>query len=127
MYENVLWSNWHPDHLSRVVIFGNSFQLIGERTLSSRLREETPLLAKVVSVNNYQEVRFDDVLNSSVDGVNPIGDDVFNDCALTWFQISENESGNRQSESLFWDKSVNPIRCTPKELMAHQDCKDQPP
>ena len=126
MYENVLWSNWHPNHLSRVVIFGNSFQLIGERTLSSRLREETPLLAKVVSVNNFQEVRFDDVLDSSVDGENSIGDDVFNDCALTWFQISENESGSGQNGGEVWDKPVNPIRCTPKELMAHQDCTDQP-
>lgn len=31
LYNNLLWSNWSIDALSRVVIIGNSFQCIQER------------------------------------------------------------------------------------------------
>ena len=107
MYENVLWANWRPDLLSRVVFFGNSFRLIGERVPSSRLKEETPLLAKLVKRECFEEKTVD--VDSSID------DDVFNDCALTWFP-KDTLLPIKEEEAEFWEKSSIPISCTPAEL-----------
>ena len=107
MYENVLWANWQTRFLTRFVIFGNSFRLIGERVPSSKLKEETPLLAKIVSGNRYKEASF--IVDRFLD------DDVFNDCALTWFPLAQLEIGEPDKAD-FWLKPETANRCTPLEL-----------
>uniref|UniRef100_A0A8C2MEK0 SRR1 domain containing n=1 Tax=Cricetulus griseus TaxID=10029 RepID=A0A8C2MEK0_CRIGR len=47
LYNNLLWSNWSIDALSRVVIIGNSFQCIEERLLARILQKNYPYIAKV--------------------------------------------------------------------------------
>ncbi|XP_060238598.1 SRR1-like protein isoform X3 [Meriones unguiculatus] len=47
LYNNLLWSNWSADALSRVLIIGNSFQGLQERLLTRILQENYPYVAKV--------------------------------------------------------------------------------
>ncbi|XP_055462152.1 SRR1-like protein isoform X1 [Psammomys obesus] len=47
LYNNLLWSNWSADALSRVLIIGNSFQGLQERLLTRILQENYPYIAKV--------------------------------------------------------------------------------
>lgn len=47
LYNNLLWSNWSADALSRVVIIGNSFQGLEERLLARILQENYSYIAKV--------------------------------------------------------------------------------
>lgn len=104
MYENVLWANWNCKDMKRVLIFGNSFRLIGERTPTNVLRNTTPLLAKTIEKNVFREKPF------KIDSV--IDDDVFNDCSLTWF---ETDDGTNED---FWSRPEKSISCTPEELIA---------
>ncbi|CAH6778722.1 Srrd [Phodopus roborovskii] len=46
LYNNLLWSNWSVDALSRVVIIGNSLQCIEERLLTKILHKNYPYIAK---------------------------------------------------------------------------------
>lgn len=47
LYNNLLWSNWSADALSRVLIIGNSFRGLEERLLARILQENYPYIAKV--------------------------------------------------------------------------------
>ncbi|NXF12559.1 SRR1L protein, partial [Smithornis capensis] len=47
LYNNLLWSNWSPAALSRLVIIGNSFRGIEERLLSRILERDYSYIAKV--------------------------------------------------------------------------------
>ena len=104
MYENVLWANWNPEDLKRVVFFGNSFRLIGERTLKNVLRDAAPLLARVIEKGMFREKTYE--VDSEID------DDVFNDCCLTWFDVHDSVDAH------FWLKPEMPVSCTPQELVS---------
>ncbi|KAL1768707.1 SRR1 isoform X2 [Sigmodon hispidus] len=47
LYNNLLWSNWSIDDLSRVVIIGNSFRGLEERLLARILQKNYPYIEKV--------------------------------------------------------------------------------
>ncbi|XP_005396209.1 PREDICTED: SRR1-like protein isoform X4 [Chinchilla lanigera] len=47
LYNNLLWSNWSVDALSRMVIIGNSFKGLEERLLTRILQKNYPYIAKV--------------------------------------------------------------------------------
>uniref|UniRef100_A0A674GXT1 SRR1 domain containing n=1 Tax=Taeniopygia guttata TaxID=59729 RepID=A0A674GXT1_TAEGU len=47
LYNNLLWSNWSPAALSKLVIIGNSFRGIEERLLSRILERDYSYIAKV--------------------------------------------------------------------------------
>ncbi|XP_011763749.1 SRR1-like protein isoform X2 [Macaca nemestrina] len=46
LYNNLLWSNWSVDALSKMVIIGNSFKGLEERLLARILQKNYPYIAK---------------------------------------------------------------------------------
>ncbi|XP_045390317.1 SRR1-like protein isoform X1 [Lemur catta] len=46
LYNNLLWSNWSADALSRMIVIGNSFRGLEERLLARILQKNYPYVAK---------------------------------------------------------------------------------
>ncbi|GAB1290003.1 SRR1-like protein [Apodemus speciosus] len=76
LYNNLLWSNWSVDALSRVVIIGNSFQGLEERLLVRILQENYPYVAKILK--GLEEVPLPQT---------PRYTDTFNDTSVHWFPL----------------------------------------
>ncbi|XP_076778520.1 SRR1-like protein [Arvicanthis niloticus] len=76
LYNNLLWSNWSADALSRVVIIGNSFRGLEERLLARILQENYPYIAKIL--NGLEEVPLPQT---------PQYTDTFNDMSVHWFPL----------------------------------------
>jgi len=108
MYDNVLWANWDPDIIDKVLILGNSFASIRERVPNMILKSETPILCKVIIHGLFSEDSLD--VDSSID------DDIFNDCAFVWFDA--NSLRISAPEVLSKPEICKP--CTPIELSVDQ-------
>ncbi|KAM4577978.1 SRR1-like protein [Fundulus diaphanus] len=50
LYNNLLWKNWNPRHLSLVKIIGNCFSGIRERTIERELRRDYSYISKAVDL-----------------------------------------------------------------------------
>ncbi|XP_012997444.1 SRR1-like protein isoform X3 [Cavia porcellus] len=74
LYNNLLWSNWSVDALSRMVIIGNSFKGLEERLLTRILQKNYPYIAKILE--GLEEVEFPQT---------PEYMDTFNDTSVHWF------------------------------------------
>ncbi|XP_037009177.2 SRR1-like protein [Artibeus jamaicensis] len=78
LYNNLLWSNWSVDALSKVVIVGNSFRGLGERLLTRILREHYTYVAKILE--GLEEHAFPQT---------PRYTDTFNDTSVHWFPVQK--------------------------------------
>ncbi|XP_004628226.1 SRR1-like protein isoform X2 [Octodon degus] len=80
LYNNLLWSNWSADALSKVVIVGNSFKGLEERLLARILQKNYPYIAKIL--DGLEEVEFPQT---------PEYTDTFNDTSVHWFPTQKLE------------------------------------
>ncbi|NXD31373.1 SRR1L protein, partial [Spelaeornis formosus] len=100
LYNNVLWSNWSPAALSKLVIIGNSFRGIEERLLSRILERDYSYIAKVLK--GVEEVALPS---------HPRYLDTFNDTSVHWFPLDKLQ----QLSPEVWDFVEEPM---------YQDCED---
>ncbi|XP_019282051.1 SRR1-like protein [Panthera pardus] len=80
LYNNVLWSNWSVDALSKMVVIGNSFRGLEERLLARILQKNYPYVAKVMQ--GLEELGLPET---------PQYADVFNDTSVHWFPVQKLE------------------------------------
>uniref|UniRef100_A0A8C3X445 SRR1 domain containing n=1 Tax=Catagonus wagneri TaxID=51154 RepID=A0A8C3X445_9CETA len=78
LYNNLLWSNWAVDALSKLVIIGNSFRGLGERLLTRILQKNYPYIAKILE--GLEELAFPQTSQYV---------DVFNDTSVHWFPVQK--------------------------------------
>uniref|UniRef100_A0A8C8S4C3 SRR1 domain containing n=1 Tax=Pelusios castaneus TaxID=367368 RepID=A0A8C8S4C3_9SAUR len=78
LYNNLLWSNWSMDALSKMIIIGNSFKGIEERLLARILERDYLYIAKVLK--GTEEAAFP---------VDPQYMDIFNDTSIHWFPLQK--------------------------------------
>ncbi|XP_054450385.1 SRR1-like protein [Pteronotus mesoamericanus] len=76
LYNNLLWSNWSADALSKMVIIGNSFKGLEERLLTRILQKNYAYVAKILK--GLEEHAFPQ---------SPQYTDTFNDTAVHWFPV----------------------------------------
>ncbi|NWT71473.1 SRR1L protein, partial [Prunella himalayana] len=100
LYNNLLWSNWSPAALSKLVIIGNSFRGIEERLLSRILERDYSYIAKVLK--GVEEVALPS---------HPRYLDTFNDTSVHWFPLDKLQ----QLSPEVWDFVEEPM---------YQDCED---
>ncbi|KAJ7416133.1 SRR1 domain containing [Willisornis vidua] len=100
LYNNLLWSNWSPAALSKVVIIGNSFRGIEERLLSRILERDYSYIAKVLK--GTEEVALPS---------HPRYLDTFNDTSVHWFPLDKLQ----QLSPDIWNFVEEPT---------YQDCED---
>nr|XP_055023546.1 SRR1-like protein [Misgurnus anguillicaudatus] len=100
LYNNLLWKNWTPQTLPRIVIIGNSFLGIQERMLQREFERDYSFLSNVIRVCEETSLPCSQRFL-----------DVFNDTALIQFP---SENLNRLVDSL-WTESSEPL---------YQHCKD---
>ncbi|XP_062944015.1 SRR1-like protein [Cynocephalus volans] len=100
LYNNLLWSNWSLDALSKMVIIGNSFKGLDERLLTRILQKNYPYIAKILK--GLEELEFP--LTSQYM-------DIFNDTSVHWFPVQKLE----QLATDIWAF---------KEEPDYQDCED---
>ncbi|XP_047417896.1 SRR1-like protein [Sciurus carolinensis] len=74
LYNNLLWSNWSADALSKMVIIGNSFKGLEERLLTRILQKNYPYIAKVLEGLEERPLP-----------QTPQYVDTFNDTSVHWF------------------------------------------
>uniref|UniRef100_A0A224YDW2 Protein, containing SRR1 domain n=1 Tax=Rhipicephalus zambeziensis TaxID=60191 RepID=A0A224YDW2_9ACAR len=67
LYNSVLWANWDPDSLGKVVVFGNSFDTLWTNKLDSTLRKKCGFLVNVrPAVREFaiaNDFKYSDVFN----------------------------------------------------------------
>ncbi|XP_008050250.1 SRR1-like protein [Carlito syrichta] len=78
LYNNLLWSNWSGEALSKMVIIGNSFQGLEERLLARVLQKHYPYVAKILK--GLEELEFPQTSQYM---------DVFNDTSVHWFPVQK--------------------------------------
>ncbi|XP_014713340.1 SRR1-like protein [Equus asinus] len=78
LYNNLLWSNWSVEALSRVVIIGNSFRGLEERLLTRILQKNYPYVAKILK--GLEELEFPQTSQYM---------DIFNDTSVQWFPVQK--------------------------------------
>lgn len=100
LYNNLLWSNWSPAALSKLVIIGNSFRGIEERLLSRILERDYCYIAKVLK--GVEEVALPS---------HPRYLDTFNDTSVHWFPLDKLQELSPE----VWDCVEEPM---------YQDCED---
>ncbi|NXE42509.1 SRR1L protein, partial [Ptilorrhoa leucosticta] len=100
LYNNLLWSNWSPAALSKLVIIGNSFRGIEERLLSRILERDYSYIAKVLK--GVEEVALPS---------HPRYLDTFNDTSVHWFPLDKLQELSPE----VWDFVEEPM---------YQDCED---
>ncbi|NWW02730.1 SRR1L protein, partial [Oreocharis arfaki] len=100
LYNNLLWSNWSPAALSKLVIIGNSFRGIEERLLSRILERDYSYIAKVLK--GVEEVALPS---------HPRYLDTFNDTSVHWFPLDKLQELSPE----VWDCVEEPL---------YQDCED---
>uniref|UniRef100_A0A8C3EHX8 SRR1 domain containing n=1 Tax=Corvus moneduloides TaxID=1196302 RepID=A0A8C3EHX8_CORMO len=106
LYNNLLWSNWSPAALSKLVIIGNSFRGIEERSghILDRLwclQPCSPLLPPTV-LKGVEEVALPS---------HPRYLDTFNDTSVHWFPLDKLQELSPE----VWDCVEEPM---------YQDCED---
>lgn len=100
LYNNLLWSNWSVEALSKVVIIGNSFRGLEERLLTRILQNNYTYVAKILK--GLEEHEFPQTSQYT---------DVFNDTSVHWFPV-------RKLTQL----STDTWAC--REEPDYQDCED---
>ncbi|XP_075372141.1 SRR1-like protein [Mycteria americana] len=100
LYNNLLWRNWSPGALSKMVIIGNSFKGIEERLLSRILERDYSYIAKVLK--GMEEVALP---------AHPRYLDTFNDTSVHWFPLQK----LKELSPEVWDFVEEPT---------YQDCDD---
>ncbi|XP_067270563.1 SRR1-like protein [Pseudorasbora parva] len=69
LYNNLLWRNWTPETLQKIIIIGNSFHGIQERMVQRELERDYSFLSNVISVCDETSLpcspRFLDVFNDT--------------------------------------------------------------
>ncbi|KAK2495127.1 hypothetical protein MC885_021463 [Smutsia gigantea] len=78
LYNNLLWSNWSVDALSKTVIIGNSFKGLEERLLTRILQKNYLYVAKIL--NGLEELEFPQTSQYM---------DIFNDTSIHWFPVQK--------------------------------------
>ncbi|KAM7051298.1 SRR1-like protein [Molossus nigricans] len=78
LYNNLLWSNWSVDALSKMVIIGNSFKGLEERLLTRILQRNYAYVAKILK--GLEEHEFPQT---------PRYTDIFNDTSVHWFPVQK--------------------------------------
>ncbi|XP_063310707.1 SRR1-like protein isoform X1 [Pelobates fuscus] len=78
LYNNLLWSNWSQDALSKLIVIGNSFKGIEERMLSRILQKDYVYIQK--SLKAVEEAALPE---------NHQFNDVFNDISIHYFPIQK--------------------------------------
>lgn len=76
LYNNLLWSNWSVDALSKMIIIGNSFKGLEERLLTRILHKNYGYIAKILK--GLEEHEFPQTSQYM---------DVFNDTSIHWFPV----------------------------------------
>ncbi|XP_003938611.2 SRR1-like protein isoform X1 [Saimiri boliviensis] len=100
LYNNLLWSNWSVDALSKMVIIGNSFKGLEERLLARILQKNYPYIAKILK--GLEELEFPQTSQYM---------DMFNDTSVHWFPVQKLE----QLSTDTWEFREEPD---------YQDCED---
>ncbi|CAO2629060.1 SRR1-like protein [Lemmus lemmus] len=100
LYNNLLWSNWSVDALSRVLIIGNSFRGLKERLLTRILQKSYPYIAKIL--RSLEELPLPQSARYM---------DTFNDTSVHWFPLLKLEQLPRD----LWASREEPD---------YQDCED---
>ncbi|XP_027811690.2 SRR1-like protein [Marmota flaviventris] len=100
LYNNLLWSNWSVDALSKMVIIGNSFKGLEERLLTRILQKNYPYVAKILE--GLEELELPQT---------PQYTDTFNDTSVHWFPAQKLEQLSRD----VWAFGEEP---------EYQDCED---
>jgi hypothetical protein len=113
LYSNLLWANWEPSKLSRIIIFGNSFKAYDERILSSGQRNDcsNAIFPILEYVQEYSVGCIGDSTKkmSHLDIVDTSLSLAFNDCVIMSFDVTKDD--------ICW-----PDR--PKEYFIRHDCLD---
>ncbi|XP_068937770.1 SRR1-like protein [Petaurus breviceps papuanus] len=78
LYNNLLWSNWSVDSLSKMMIIGNSFKGIEGKLLARILLKDYSYVAKILK--GIEEIEFPQTLPYM---------DIFNDTAIHWFPLQK--------------------------------------
>lgn len=78
LYNNLLWSNWSVEALSKLVIIGNSFRGLEERLLTRILQKNYLYVAKILE--GLEELAFPQTSQYV---------DVFNDTSIHWFPVQK--------------------------------------
>uniref|UniRef100_A0A4X2KTQ1 SRR1-like domain-containing protein n=2 Tax=Vombatus ursinus TaxID=29139 RepID=A0A4X2KTQ1_VOMUR len=78
LYNNLLWSNWSVNSLSKMMIIGNSFKGIEGKLLTRILQKDYPYVAKILK--GTEEIEFPQTLHYM---------DIFNDTAIHWFPLQK--------------------------------------
>lgn len=100
LYNNLLWSNWSMDALSRVLIIGNSFRGLEQRLLTRVFQKSYPYIAQILG--GLEEFALPQT---------PQYMDTFNDISVHWFPATK-------LEGLPGDQWAFP------EEPDYQDCED---
>ncbi|ROI64844.1 SRR1-like protein [Anabarilius grahami] len=100
LYNNLLWRNWTPQMLQKIIIIGNSFHGIQERMLQREFERDYSFLSKVTRVCDEMSLP-----------CSPRFLDVFNDTALIQFPP---ENLNKLAETM-WIEPSEPL---------YQHCRD---
>lgn len=100
LYNNLLWRNWTPQTLPKMIIIGNSFHGIQERMLQREFERDYSFLSNVVSVCDETSLPCSSRFL-----------DVFNDTALIQFPL---ENLNKLPECM-WTEPSEPL---------YQHCQD---
>uniref|UniRef100_A0A8C2BIG9 SRR1 domain containing n=1 Tax=Cyprinus carpio TaxID=7962 RepID=A0A8C2BIG9_CYPCA len=100
LYNNLLWRNWTPQTLPKMIIIGNSFRGIQERMLQREFERDYSFLSNVASVCDETSLP-----------CSPRFLDVFNDTALIQFPL---ENLNKLPECM-WTEPSEPL---------YQHCQD---
>ncbi|KAI5133450.1 SRR1-like protein isoform X1 [Manis pentadactyla] len=100
LYNNLLWSNWSVDALSKTVIIGNSFTGLQERLLTRILQKNYLYVAKIL--NGLEELEFPQTSQYM---------DIFNDTSVHWFPVQKLEQ-------------LPPDTWAFREEPDYQDCED---
>ncbi|KAK9971047.1 hypothetical protein ABG768_026943 [Culter alburnus] len=100
LYNNLLWRNWMPQTLQKIIIIGNSFHGIQERMLQREFERDYSFLSNVISVCDEMSLP-----------CSPRFLDVFNDTALIQFPP---ENLNKLPETM-WIEPSEPL---------YQHCQD---
>ncbi|XP_007490125.2 SRR1-like protein isoform X2 [Monodelphis domestica] len=101
LYNNLLWSNWSVDSLSKVMIIGNSFKGIEAKLLTRILQENYPYVAKILK--GIEEIEFPQTSQYM---------DVFNDTAILWFPLQN----LKEFPSEMWTFQDGPVYSESEEL-----------
>ncbi|XP_050408879.1 SRR1-like protein [Patella vulgata] len=94
LYNNLLWANWSKELLSKIVIIGNSFSSMVERTPKRLLEKNGNYILKIEPY--MSELPLPDTYSEK---------DVFNDTSIHTFPIERLQS----LPTIYWEENIEPI------------------